>query len=128
MNFKRMTDLDLKGKRVLIREDLNVPVKDGKVIIYRADVGGPVGPDVRRLVCQRDHFGLRVEAANDGGRGGGGAVTDVSVSVDHIDGESTARQIERDGTSHDAAADDRNSHGTPHLPVTITSTALTRNP
>ncbi|ERS10763.1 phosphoglycerate kinase [Alloalcanivorax xenomutans] len=31
MNFKRMTDLDLKGKRVLIREDLNVPVKEGKV-------------------------------------------------------------------------------------------------
>ncbi|WP_290537196.1 MULTISPECIES: phosphoglycerate kinase [Alcanivorax] len=31
MNFKRMTDLDLAGKRVLIREDLNVPVKDGKV-------------------------------------------------------------------------------------------------
>ena len=28
---KRMTDLDLRGKRVLIREDLNVPVKDGKV-------------------------------------------------------------------------------------------------
>ena len=26
-----MTDLDLKGKRVLIREDLNVPIKDGKV-------------------------------------------------------------------------------------------------
>ncbi len=26
-----MTDLDLAGKRVLIREDLNVPVKDGKV-------------------------------------------------------------------------------------------------
>jgi len=31
MNFKRMTDLDLAGKRVLIREDLNVPVKNGKV-------------------------------------------------------------------------------------------------
>ena len=31
MNFKRMTDLELAGKRVLIREDLNVPVKDGKV-------------------------------------------------------------------------------------------------
>src|SRR5210317_1510655 len=28
---KRMSDIDLKGKRVLIREDLNVPVKDGKV-------------------------------------------------------------------------------------------------
>jgi len=27
----RMTDLDLKGKRVLIREDLNVPVKNGIV-------------------------------------------------------------------------------------------------
>ena len=27
----RMTDLDLKGKRVLIREDLNVPVKSGVV-------------------------------------------------------------------------------------------------
>ena len=31
MNFKRMTDLDLAGKRVFIRSDLNVPVKDGKV-------------------------------------------------------------------------------------------------
>ena len=29
--FLRMTDLDLKGKRVFIRADLNVPVKDGKV-------------------------------------------------------------------------------------------------
>ncbi len=31
MSFKRMIDLDLNGKRVLIREDLNVPLKDGKV-------------------------------------------------------------------------------------------------
>jgi len=31
MNVLRMTDLDLKGKRVLIREDLNVPVTDGVV-------------------------------------------------------------------------------------------------
>ena len=30
-SFIRMTDLDLRGKRVLIRADLNVPVKDGKV-------------------------------------------------------------------------------------------------
>lgn len=29
--MKLMTDLDLNGKRVLIREDLNVPVKDGRV-------------------------------------------------------------------------------------------------
>ena len=27
----KMSDLDLSGKRVLIRADLNVPVKDGKV-------------------------------------------------------------------------------------------------
>lgn len=31
MRVINMTDLDLKGKRVFIREDLNVPVKDGKV-------------------------------------------------------------------------------------------------
>ncbi len=31
MSVIKMTDLDLSGKRVLIREDLNVPVKDGKV-------------------------------------------------------------------------------------------------
>jgi len=31
MSVVRMSDLDLAGKRVLIREDLNVPVKDGKV-------------------------------------------------------------------------------------------------
>ncbi len=29
--FLRMEDLDLAGKRVLIREDLNVPIQDGKV-------------------------------------------------------------------------------------------------
>ena len=31
MTIKLMTDLDLSQKRVLIREDLNVPIKDGKV-------------------------------------------------------------------------------------------------
>ena len=31
MSIPRMTDLDLSGKRVLIRQDLNVPVADGKV-------------------------------------------------------------------------------------------------
>ena len=31
MPVVKMTDLDLSGKRVLIRADLNVPVKDGKV-------------------------------------------------------------------------------------------------
>lgn len=31
MSIKKMVDLDLSNKRVLIREDLNVPVKNGKV-------------------------------------------------------------------------------------------------
>jgi phosphoglycerate kinase len=31
MNVTRMQDLDLAGKRVLIREDMNVPIKDGVV-------------------------------------------------------------------------------------------------
>ena len=31
MSFTKLTDLDLAGKRVLIRADLNVPIKDGKV-------------------------------------------------------------------------------------------------
>jgi len=31
MSVIKMTDLDLKGKRVLIREDLNVPIIDGEV-------------------------------------------------------------------------------------------------
>ena len=29
--FNRMTELDLAGRRVLLREDLNVPVEDGAV-------------------------------------------------------------------------------------------------
>ncbi len=31
MKIRRMADTDLRGKRVLIREDLNVPVKDGVI-------------------------------------------------------------------------------------------------
>lgn len=31
MNVRKMTDLNLAGKRVLIREDLNVPIKHGRV-------------------------------------------------------------------------------------------------
>lgn len=31
MNLLKMSDLDLNGKRVLIREDLNVPIKDGMI-------------------------------------------------------------------------------------------------
>ena len=31
MSILKMTDLDLREKRVLIREDLNVPLKDGGI-------------------------------------------------------------------------------------------------
>ncbi len=31
MPIQRMSDLDLEGKRVLIREDLNVPIEDGRI-------------------------------------------------------------------------------------------------
>ena len=31
MSVIKMTDVDLRGKRVLIREDLNVPIADGEV-------------------------------------------------------------------------------------------------
>ena len=31
MPIVRMSEIDLRNKRVLIREDLNVPIKDGKV-------------------------------------------------------------------------------------------------
>lgn len=31
MSMRKMADLDLTGKRVLIREDLNVPIQDGRV-------------------------------------------------------------------------------------------------
>ncbi len=31
MNFRRLRDLDVRGKRVVVREDLNVPMKDGVV-------------------------------------------------------------------------------------------------
>jgi phosphoglycerate kinase len=31
MKIKRLVDLDLKGKRVLIRSDLNVPIQNGKI-------------------------------------------------------------------------------------------------
>src|SRR6202165_6132839 len=31
MEFKTLEDVDVRGKRVLLREDLNVPMKDGEI-------------------------------------------------------------------------------------------------
>ena len=43
MKFKRMSDVDLRGKRVFIRADLNVPLEDGRItddMRIRASVPG----------------------------------------------------------------------------------------
>src|SRR5437868_13151650 len=43
MKFRRMTEVDLRGKRVFIRADLNVPIEDGRITDdtrIRASVGG----------------------------------------------------------------------------------------
>lgn len=69
MAFKKLTDLDLKGKRVLIRADLNVPVKNGNVtsdVRIRASL-----PTVQHALAQgaavmlMSHLGRPVEGGSE---------------------------------------------------------------
>lgn len=63
MTVLKMTDLDLQGKRVLIREDLNVPVKDGVVASDARILGSAAdhqaGPEKGAAVMVCSHWVAR---------------------------------------------------------------------
>jgi phosphoglycerate kinase len=69
MTFIRMTDLDLAGKRVLIREDLNVPVQDGQITsAQRLDAALPTiraARDAGAAVLVLSHLGRPKEGVFD---------------------------------------------------------------
>ena len=69
MAFIRMTDLDLSGKRVLIREDLNVPIQDGKITsTQRLDAALPTiraARDAGAAVMVMSHLGRPKEGVFD---------------------------------------------------------------
>jgi phosphoglycerate kinase len=69
MTFIRMTDLDLNGKRVLIREDLNVPIQDGKITsTQRLDAALPTirgARDAGAAVLVMSHLGRPKEGVFD---------------------------------------------------------------
>jgi len=52
-NKLAITDLDLKGKRVLIRVDFNVPIQDGKITNPAVCPLLPVFPDRTYLIDKR---------------------------------------------------------------------------
>ena len=54
MNVRLMSDLDLQGKTVVFREDLNVPVKEGKITSdKRIRAAIPSWPSRRRRLLRR---------------------------------------------------------------------------
>jgi len=69
MSVTRMSDLDLHGKRVLIREDLNVPVKDGQITsTQRLDASLPTiraAKDAGARVMVLSHLGRPKEGQFD---------------------------------------------------------------
>lgn len=69
MAFIRMSDLDLSGKRVLIREDLNVPIKDGAITsTQRLDAALPTiraARDAGASVLVMSHLGRPTEGQFD---------------------------------------------------------------
>ncbi|KJS05174.1 MAG: phosphoglycerate kinase [Gammaproteobacteria bacterium BRH_c0] len=83
MNVKRMQNLDLRGKRLLIREDLNVPVKDG-LITSDARIRAAL-PSIRMAVdggakvILMSHLGRPVEGEFD-------AASSLRPVADHLSG------------------------------------------
>jgi len=69
MNFKQLSDLDLRGKRVLIRQDLNVPLKEGVVTsTKRIDASLPtikLALDAGAKVMLMFHLGRPIEGEKD---------------------------------------------------------------
>ena len=69
MDVLKMTDLDLRGKRVLIREDLNVPIKDGRITsAARIEASLPTlraALDAGAAVMAMSHLGRPKEGAFD---------------------------------------------------------------
>ena len=74
MNVRLMSDLDLQGKTVVFREDLNVPVKEGKItsdkriraaipsLRFALDKGAGIivlSPSRRRRLLRRSFAGSR---------------------------------------------------------------------
>ena len=84
MSFIKLTDLDLTGRRVLIRADLNVPVKDGK-ITSDARIAASM-PTIKHCV----KAGARVMVMSHRGRPTEGQV-DEENSMDLIAADMSAR-------------------------------------
>jgi phosphoglycerate kinase len=98
MTFIRMTELDLSGKRVLIREDLNVPVQDGKITsTQRLDAALPTiraARDAGAAVLVMSHLGRPKEGVFDEAQSlkpvaawlSGKLGTTVRLQPDYLDG------------------------------------------
>jgi phosphoglycerate kinase len=69
VTITRMSDLDLRGKRVLIREDLNVPIENGRITsTQRLDASLPTikaARDARAKVMVMSHLGRPKEGQFD---------------------------------------------------------------
>lgn len=102
MSVIRMQDLDLRGKRVLIREDLNVPVENGKITsTQRLDASLPTivaARDAGAKVMVISHLGRPKEGEFDEASSlkpvaewlGGKLGKDVRLVRDYLDGVDVA--------------------------------------